>query len=74
MWNFSRAVQRDRAPAARWTIRLEQEVTTKREAARIRRERRRTARWFAELDRLSTEPFMKGCRNQPKTPRRRIFR
>ena len=26
--------------------------------------------WFAELDRLKTEPFMKGGRKQPTTPRR----
>ncbi len=32
-----------------------------------------TAAWFAELDKLKVEPFMKGGRNQPKTPRRRIF-
>ncbi len=30
--------------------------------------------WFAELDRLNTEPFMPEGRKQPKTPRRRIFR
>ena len=30
--------------------------------------------WFAELDRLNTEPFMKEGRRQPKTPSRRIFR
>lgn len=29
--------------------------------------------WFAELDRLASEPFMKA-RNQPKTPRRTIFK
>ncbi len=32
-----------------------------------------TAAWFAELDRLNVEPFMRGGRKQPKTPRRRIF-
>jgi antitoxin VapB len=32
-----------------------------------------TATWFAELDRLNTEPFFKNGRKQPKTPRRRIF-
>ena len=31
------------------------------------------ATWFAELDRLNVEPFMKGGRKQPKTPRRRMF-
>lgn len=32
--------------------------------------------WFAELDRLNSEPFMstaKKARNQPVTPRRKIF-
>ena len=32
-----------------------------------------TATWFAELDRLNTEPFLKNGRKQPKAPRRRIF-
>jgi antitoxin VapB len=32
-----------------------------------------TATWFAELDRLNTEPFLKTGRKQPKAPRRRIF-
>ena len=32
-----------------------------------------TATWFAELDRLNVEPFSKGGRQQPKTPRREIF-
>jgi antitoxin VapB len=32
-----------------------------------------TAAWFAELDRLNTEPLLKGGRRQPKAPRRRIF-
>jgi antitoxin VapB len=31
-------------------------------------------RWFAELDRLHLEPFMKKGRRQPVTPRREIFR
>ncbi len=31
-------------------------------------------RWFAELDRLNVEPFMKKGRRQPRTPRREIFR
>jgi antitoxin VapB len=35
---------------------------------------RDTASWFAELDRLNGEPFMKGGRKQPKTPRRKIFK
>jgi len=30
--------------------------------------------WFAELDRLNVEPFMKKGRRQPVTPRREIFR
>jgi antitoxin VapB len=29
--------------------------------------------WFAELDRLNSEPFMKDGRKQPVTPRRKIF-
>jgi antitoxin VapB len=35
-----------------------------------------TREWFAELDRLNTEPFMsppKKARNQRATPRRKIF-
>jgi antitoxin VapB len=32
------------------------------------------AEWFAELDRLNSEPFMKKGRNQPVSPRRRIFK
>jgi antitoxin VapB len=32
-----------------------------------------TAAWFAELDRLSTAPFLENGRKQPKAPRRRIF-
>jgi antitoxin VapB len=35
-----------------------------------------TREWFAELDRLNTEPFMspaKKARDQPATPRRKIF-
>ncbi len=30
--------------------------------------------WFAELDRLNEEPFMRNGRRQPKAPRREIFR
>lgn len=30
--------------------------------------------WFAELDRLGSEPFLKQGRSQPRTPRRKIFR
>ncbi len=33
-----------------------------------------TPKWFAELDRLSVEPFMKTARKQPATPRRAIFK
>ncbi len=29
--------------------------------------------WFAELDKFSQVPFMTKGRNQPKTPRRKIF-
>jgi antitoxin VapB len=35
-----------------------------------------TREWFAELDQLNTGPFMsppKKARNQPATPRRKIF-
>jgi len=33
-----------------------------------------THKWFEELDRFKSEPFMrKGSRNQPRTPRRKIF-
>ena len=31
-------------------------------------------KWFAELDRLNFEPFMKKGRKQPAAPRREIFR
>jgi antitoxin VapB len=31
------------------------------------------AKWFAELDRFASVPFMEGGRKQPKTPRREIF-
>jgi antitoxin VapB len=30
--------------------------------------------WFAELDRLNTEPFMKNGRKQPTAARRKIFK
>jgi antitoxin VapB len=33
-----------------------------------------TATWFAELDRLNSEPLLKDGRKRPKAPRRRIFR
>ena len=29
--------------------------------------------WFGELDRFNSEPFPKKERNQPLTPRRKIF-
>jgi antitoxin VapB len=29
--------------------------------------------WFAELDRYNSEPFMPDGRNQPITPKRKIF-
>jgi antitoxin VapB len=33
-----------------------------------------THKWFEELDRFKSEPFMtKGSRNQARTPRRKIF-
>lgn len=31
-------------------------------------------KWFAELDRLNSEPFMKNSRNQPVVPSREIFK
>jgi antitoxin VapB len=30
-------------------------------------------KWFAEMDRFDSEPFMKSGRKQPITPRRKIF-
>ena len=30
--------------------------------------------WFAELDRVDTDPFMAGGRRQPRTPVRELFR
>ncbi len=30
--------------------------------------------WFAELDRLNSEPFMPKGRKQPVAPRRKIFK
>jgi len=32
-----------------------------------------TARWFEELDRFKSEPFLARGRRQPVTPRRRVF-
>ncbi len=32
-----------------------------------------TATWFAELDRLNTQPFLKSGRKQPRAPRRKVF-
>jgi len=32
-----------------------------------------SAEWFEKLDRFNTEPFMGEGRNQPVTPRRKIF-
>lgn len=32
------------------------------------------SRWFAELDRLKSEPFMRKARNQPAAPRRDLFK
>lgn len=33
-----------------------------------------TPKWFAELDNFNAEPFLAKGRNQPKTPRRDIFK
>lgn len=30
--------------------------------------------WFAKIDRLRTEPFMKEGRNQPPMPKRELFK
>jgi antitoxin VapB len=32
-----------------------------------------TVRWFAELDKFNSEPFMAHGRRQPRTPKRKIF-
>ena len=32
------------------------------------------ASWFAELDRLASEPFMPAGRRQPPTPERDVFK
>lgn len=32
-----------------------------------------TRKWFAEMDRLNSESFMKGGRKQPTAPHRKIF-
>jgi len=32
-----------------------------------------TARWFEELDKFKSEPFMTRGRRQPATPKRKIF-
>jgi len=45
----------------------------KKTAKRKKATRKRVAEWFAELDRLNTEPFIKGGRRQPRTPRRKTF-
>jgi antitoxin VapB len=33
-----------------------------------------SSQWFEELDRLASGPFMPKGRNQPATPKRRIFK
>jgi antitoxin VapB len=33
-----------------------------------------TAKWFEELDRFRSEPFMADGRHQPITPKREIFK
>jgi antitoxin VapB len=32
------------------------------------------AKWFAEMDQIGGAPFMTKGRNQPRAPRRRIFK
>jgi antitoxin VapB len=34
---------------------------------------RNVSEWFAELDRLASEPFMRDGRQQPPTPQRDVF-
>jgi antitoxin VapB len=63
-------------------VRLPQEFRFEGDRVRVRRQGNGvllepvisdTSKWFAELDRLNTEPFFAEGRKQPKTPRRRIF-
>jgi len=49
-------------------------VRTKRTGVKRKKPRRKSvARWFAELDKLNVEPFMKGGCRQPKAPCRKVF-
>jgi antitoxin VapB len=63
-------------------VRLPKEFRFAGDSVRIRRQGRGvvlepiendTAQWFAELDKFADEPFMPDGRNQPKTPKRKIF-
>jgi antitoxin VapB len=63
-------------------VRLPREFRFEGEAVRVRRAGRGvlmepmftdTSAWFAELDRLASEPFMPGGREQPPTPKRDVF-
>ena len=63
-------------------VRLPQEFRFEGDRVRVRRQGNGvllqpvisdTERWFAELDRLNTEPFFVKGRKQPKTPRRALF-
>lgn len=63
-------------------VRLPQEFRFQGDRVRIRRVEQgvllepfipKVAEWFDALDRFNSEPFMVKRRNQPVTPRRRIF-
>jgi antitoxin VapB len=63
-------------------VRLPQEFRFQGDRVRIRRVDQgvlleplipKVAEWFDALDRFNSEPFMVKRRNQPVTPRRRIF-
>ena len=63
-------------------VRLPREFRFAGDAVRVRRMGRGvlmepmvtdTSAWFAELDRLASEPFMPKGRQQPPTPRRAVF-
>ena len=63
-------------------VRLPRELRFEGDRVRVRRAGRGVllepmftdaSEWFAELDRLSSEPFMPEGRQQPRTPRRDVF-
>jgi len=64
-------------------VRLPREFRFQGDAVRVRRVSegillepliRNTETWFAELDKVGRERFMKSGRKQPATPKRRIFK